>query len=94
LTLISHEEDPSPSSHVTDPSGGRSVTEPPPTTPALMIVAGVSLALVGCAIGLVGSLGLDQPWTIMGWATFVVGWIIAAVAAVKAGFRFGRGKKT
>jgi hypothetical protein len=59
-----------------------------------MMVAGVSLALLGCAIGLVGSLGLGQPWTIMGAATFVVGWIIAAVAAVKAGFRFGRGRRT
>jgi hypothetical protein len=59
-----------------------------------MIVAGVSLALVGCAIGLVGSWGLGQPSTIMGAATFVVGWIIAAVATVKAGFRVGRGRKT
>jgi hypothetical protein len=55
-----------------------------------MIWCGVGLALIGCALGIVGALGAGQPLSLIGWATFVAGWVIAGVAAVKAGYHFGR----
>ena len=53
---------------------------------------GVCVAVLGVVFALVGTFA-GQPWTLVGVGTFVVGWIIGGIAAVKAGYRFGRGEQ-
>jgi len=64
---------------------------PKPSDHARWVGIGICVAVLGCAFALVGSFA-GQPWPIVGVGTFLVGSVMAGVAAVKAGFHFGRGR--
>lgn len=58
-----------------------------------MVFGGLGLAVIGALLAIVGN-ALDEPtFRALGVATFLIGAVLAAVAAVRSGYRFGRGPR-